>query len=79
LTDRFVWRHWPDGSVVFDREKGSTQAVSTLVRAVLEALREEPSLSEDMLVKRLAATHPQPGLGAAVAEARELLSGSGLL
>jgi PqqD family protein of HPr-rel-A system len=82
LTQRYLWHRWAEGSVVFDRETGSTHALSPVTSAVFLALQADPSMDDVALAARLRAqaeiAGEAPGLPEAVRDARRRLVAIGL-
>jgi hypothetical protein len=55
---RIVWRDWPEGSVIFDRELGDTHSLSRLGAALLRELLLDHHRPDQDLRQRLALADP---------------------
>lgn len=57
-SDRFLVRHWLDGSVVFDRQFGDTHALDPAASAIFLAL-ENGERGRSTLIAKLSSFYPE--------------------
>ena len=53
VEPRFIWRDWPEGSVIFDRLRGDTHTLSFTVAAVFRALLADVQANDRCLYRQL--------------------------